>query len=584
LSVINDILDFSKIEAGKLELEIEKCDLFEIGSQAADIISFQIKTKNIEMLLNIAPDLPQFIWTDAIRLKQVLFNLLSNAAKFTEKGEIELKVSALSDTTQSEIWFRFEVRDTGVGIRADKVEKIFEAFAQEDSSITKKYGGTGLGLTISNKILALMGSKLTVTSEIGKGSLFYFDLLLKTESTGFTNSENINFIKRVLIVDDNLNNRTILRQMLLLKKIQSDEANNGIEAIQLIASGNKYDIVLMDYRMPVMDGMEAIRKIRQNYFTSSTELPILLLSSSSDEEPVIRLSKELDVNARMVKPIKMQELFKVLSNLKKPTEQMENGAINAQVFEQKLRILIAEDGIVNMLLAKTVVHRIAPNAIIIEAENGEDAILYCKENLPDLILMDIQMPVMNGYEATAAIRAMENGNTVPIIALTAGTVKGEREKCIDAGMNDFISKPFVEDTLVEIFDKYLSKTQSIATVISQLTEEDKAAHFNKANAEKYIGKDAAIMKQFIGLIQIELSKSMLKLEEAIGTKDLKQIKETGHRLKGATLTASMQVLSRLAMKFSEMTSFNQEYAEQCLRDLKVEAALVVALLNQEDLI
>ena len=584
LSVINDILDFSKIEAGKLELENEKCDLFEIGSQAADIISFQLKTKNIEMLLNIAPDLPQYIWTDAIRLKQVLFNLLSNAAKFTEKGEIELKVSALSDTSKSDIQFRFEVRDTGVGIHADKVEKIFEAFAQEDSSVTKKYGGTGLGLTISNKILSLMGSRLNVSSELGKGSLFYFDLLLKTESSGFTNNENIDFIKRVLIVDDNHNNRTILRQMLLLKKIQSDEAVNGIEAIQLIASGNKYDVVLMDYRMPVMDGMEAIRKIRQNYFTDSAELPILLLSSSSDEERVIRLTKELDVNARMVKPIKMQELFKVLSNLVKPSEQVYQEEKSTQVFAQKLQVLIAEDGIVNMLLAKTVVHRIAPNAEIIEAENGKEAIDYCKENMPDLILMDIQMPMVNGYEATAAIRSIENGKLVPIIALTAGTVKGEKEKCIDAGMNDFISKPFVEDTLIAIFDKYLSNTKSVVTMVNKMNDAERAAHFDKEKAEKYIGKDIAVMKQFIGLIQIELSKSILKLEEAIEAKDLKQLKETGHRLKGATLTASMQVLSKLALNFSEMTSFNQDYAAQCLRDLKIEAEIVVAMLNQEDLI
>jgi CheY-like chemotaxis protein len=237
-----------------------------------------------------------------------------------------------------------------------------------------------------------------------------------------------------------------------------------------------------------------------------------------------------------------------------------------------------------MLLAKTVVHRIAPNAKIVEAENGQEAIDYCKESMPDLILMDIQMPLVNGYEATAAIRAMEYGEKTPIIALTAGTVKGEKEKCIDAGMNDFISKPFVEDTLIAIFDKYLSSTKSGESMIEKMNEAEKTAHFNKANAEKYIGKDAAVMKQFIGLIQIELSKSILKLAEAIDSKDLKLLKETGHRLKGATLTASMQGLSKLALKFSEMTSFNQDYAAQCLRDLKIEAEIVIAILNQEDLI
>ncbi|MFN3382160.1 MAG: PAS domain S-box protein, partial [Runella zeae] len=237
LTIINDILDFSKIEAGKLELDIAKCDLFELGSQTADIITYQAQSKGLEMLLNISLDLPRFVWTDTVRLKQVLVNLLGNAVKFTETGEIELKIEALSDILQDEVTFRFEVRDTGIGIKPEKQDKIFEAFSQEDVSTTKRYGGTGLGLTISNKLLGLMNSKLQLRSTPGQGSTFFFDLTLKAEKGGSINWENIDLIKNVLIVDDNDNNRVILRQMLLLKQIVSEEARNGFEALQLLAQG-----------------------------------------------------------------------------------------------------------------------------------------------------------------------------------------------------------------------------------------------------------------------------------------------------------------------------------------------------------
>jgi PAS domain S-box-containing protein len=318
LSIINDILDFSKIEAGKLELDIEKCDLYDLGSQAADIISYQAQVKQLELLLNISTDLPRFIWADDIRLKQVLINLLGNATKFTEHGEIELKIYPLKNASSltDELPIRFEVRDTGIGIKPEKQHKIFEAFLQEDASTTKKYGGTGLGLTISNKLLHLMGSSLHLKSEYGKGSTFYFDLNAKVEQGEPINWEGIENIKNVLIVDDNDNNRMILRQMLLLKKIASDEARNGIEALTLLSTGKKkYDVIFMDYHMPIMDGIETIRKIRGSFFSTSGEQPIILLYSSSSDETVIKACEELEVSHRIVKPLKMQEMFDTLSRL-----------------------------------------------------------------------------------------------------------------------------------------------------------------------------------------------------------------------------------------------------------------------------
>lgn len=457
LGIINDILDFSKIEAGKLELDIEKCDIYEMACQATDIITYSIQNKGLEMLLNLSPDLPRFIWTDVVRLKQILINLLGNAAKFTENGEVELKVEVLSFNSD-ETSLRFEVRDTGIGIPTNKQQKIFEAFSQEDCSITKKYGGTGLGLTISNRLLGLMGSKLRLESIPGSGSCFYFELTVKSAPGEAMNWEDIDLLKNALVVDDNDNNRTILSQMLRLKHIKTTVAKNGFDALQKLAAGGKYDVIIMDYHMPYMDGLETARKIRESFFATADEQAIVLLYSSSDDEKVIKTCEELEVHHRLVKPVKMQDLYSTLSRLYKKDNDLPLIPIQKNRIEptkSPLTILIAEDNPINMLLMKTVLRRIAPNASFIEAMNGYEAVINCEVKLPDLILMDIQMPVMNGYEATTRIRAFQRDEYVPIIAVTAGSLKSEKKRCIDAGMDDLVMKPFVEETIAEILNRWL---------------------------------------------------------------------------------------------------------------------------------
>lgn len=459
LSIINDILDFSKIEAGKIELDIGKSDIYEFSSQASDILSFQAQQKGLEMLLNVSPDLPRFMWADMVRLKQILLNLLGNAVKFTEKGEIELKIKPIAYPSSDRTTIRFEVRDTGIGIRKHKQEKIFEAFLQEDISTTKRYGGTGLGLSISNKLLALMGSHLQLESAPGKGSTFFFDLTLKTEDGEPISWEKIDLVQHVLIVDDNENNRIILRKMLQLRNITFDEAANGIEALQFLMTKQQYDVILMDYHMPVMDGIETIRKIRENFGDLEKEPAIILLHSSADDEKLIRASEELHVNQRLLKPIKMQEMFHALSHLyiKGDTENSYQVDMETKKIKGNIRILIAEDNPINMLLASTIIRKIAPAAHIIEVKNGKEAVESCEQQMPDMIFMDIQMPIVNGYEATGRIREISTRVHVPIIALTAGNVKGEREKCIAAGMDDFVTKPFVESNLVVVFEKWLTR-------------------------------------------------------------------------------------------------------------------------------
>lgn len=581
LSIINDILDFSKIEAGKLELEIEKCDLYEIASQASDIISYQIKKKELEMLLNISTELPKFIWTDAVRLKQILINLLSNASKFTEKGEIELKIEALTDPTQKEISIRFEVRDTGIGINPENQKKIFQAFSQEDGTVTRKYGGTGLGLTISNKLLALMNSNLQLKSSPGKGSSFYFDLTLTAEQGNANKWENISSIKKVLIVDDNENNRVIVTQMLLLEGIHSDTARNGIEALQILGTGKKYDVILMDYNMPIMDGLETIKKIRQNFYATAGEQSIMLLSSSSDDDRVIKGCEELDVNIRLIKPIKMRDLYRSLSGLAKQKESA--GNTREIVIEnnnaEPIRVLIAEDGEVNMLLAKTIVKAIAPNAEIIEAKNGLIAVQTCEEKMPDIILMDIQMPEMNGYEATRHIRKLQPSIHIPILAVTAGNVKGEKEKCIDAGMDDFISKPIIENTLRLAFHKWIPAKKTVMDT-NPVNGHEETPDNSLQSLRELVGDDPVVFKEILDLTKMEISNSLTDLEAKIDSKDLAALKKAGHKLKGTALSAGLKKLSLLAAKFEMLDDFDETAIAALLRQLTDETAAALHLINE----
>jgi len=346
-----------------------------------------------------------------------------------------------------------------VGIQLNKQEKIFEAFTQEDGSVTKKYGGTGLGLTISNRLLGLMGSKLQLKSRPGSGSFFYFDVVFRSEQGEAIEWGDIDLIKKVLVVDDNENNRLILSQMLLLKNIKTTEATNGFDVLKKMAAGEHYDVILMDYQMPYMDGLDTIRRIRENFYPTAEEQPIVLLFSSAEDEKVIKACEELKVHHRLVKPVKIQDIYNTLSRLYKKKDKLPviPGTLAASNGKAaSATILIAEDNLVNMLLAKTVIRRIIPNAFLLEATNGKEALEYCEAKFPDLILMDIQMPDMNGYEATTRIRALEKMGHIPIIALTAGNLTSDRERCLDAGMDDIVTKPFVEDTMAKVLHKWLS--------------------------------------------------------------------------------------------------------------------------------
>ncbi|WP_186755524.1 PAS domain-containing hybrid sensor histidine kinase/response regulator [Echinicola salinicaeni] len=547
LNIINDILDFSKIEAGKLDLDVDKNDLYELTNQASDIITYEVHRKGLEMLLNIDPDIPRYIWVDSVRLKQVLVNLLGNASKFTEKGEIELKLSPLGKVNKKgEIGIRFSVKDTGIGIHPDKQKKIFKAFSQEDVSTTKKYGGTGLGLTISNSLLHMMGSKMNLESELGKGSTFYFDLKVKCEhGEPAVWDEDLN-IKSVLIVDDNENNRMILERMLELRGISTVQAKNGFEAIQRLINEEKFDVILMDYHMPMMDGIETIRKIRESFEAQ----PIIFLHSSSDDEKIVKACKELNVQLRLVKPIKLREMYDSLlslnrkeNNKKKQGDKVEE----ISVLSNDIKVLLVEDNNINMLLAKTVIENISPGIKVLEAFNGKEALEVCAKELPDMIFMDVQMPEMNGYEATAAIREKYKQHNILIIALTAGNIKGEKEKCLKSGMNDFIAKPFVEEDLVRLLDKWDFNSDRFTNSI-KYSMPDFYSDFDVEQLKRSLGIKEVDDEMFqtilkSGLKELESSqRDILKFSES---KD-PQLTIAAHKLYGSAKSLRMEKLAELS--------------------------------------
>ncbi|ACU62387.1 response regulator [Chitinophaga pinensis] len=584
LSIINDILDFSKIESGKLELDIDKYDLYEFSSQVSDIVSYQAQHKGLEMLLNVSTQLPRFAWFDEVRLKQILINLLGNAVKFTSNGEIELKVHPLEFLEDDKAKIRFEVRDTGIGIKPEKQLKIFEAFRQEDASTTKKYGGTGLGLTISNKLLALMGSELHIESGVSQGSTFYFDIVLTTVEAPAENQDNLERIKDVLIVDDNDNNRHILKEMLQMKGISCTEARSGFDALELLSANDGYDIILMDYHMPYMDGLETVRKMRHHFGMKPREQGIVLLHSSSDDERIITACEQLGIGQRMVKPIKIHELYNSLSLLinkeKRKRHQQEQQA--EQWIGGRLNILIVEDNPINMLLATTVVKRIAHDARIYEAQDGIDAIRICRAQLPDLILMDIQMPIMNGYEATGRIREIKGGQRIPIIALTAGNLKGEREKCMEAGMNDFISKPLIQEKLMELFRKWLTVPVEEEPVHLTTVREVKEEHFNIATLETYLmGEDRAVLKQLLKLTIDELKSAISELQSAAAAVDIRKINRIGHKIRGTSQIIGLSKLSRIADELDMLTVKHEPEFSQLMEAMQLESLLTIQLMEEQ---
>jgi two-component system sensor histidine kinase/response regulator len=460
LTIINDILDFSKIEAGKLEFEVLDFDLVETIEGPLGLFAERARQKAIELACDLAPDLPRYLRGDSGRLRQVVTNLIGNAIKFTEKGEVVVRVSCKSQT-ETHATITVAVRDTGIGISAEAMSRLFQAFTQADNSTTRRFGGTGLGLAISKQLVEMMGGRIEVTSEPGKGSEFRFEAVLEKQTgerkpMASIYRENL-FDLRVLVVDDNATNRQILRHQLFAWKMQKGSAANGHEALDLLraaaADGKPYNLALLDMQMPEMDGMTLARTIKSDPAISSTRLIILTSMGYAHSQDEL---KAAGVDAYLVKPVRQGKLFECLVRVlekdasnwstTKTGDATAFAASNSDPGQQyHARVLVAEDNIVNQKVALAQLRGLGLAADAVA--NGKEALSAIRLIPYEIIFMDCQMPEMDGFEACRTLRLAERTSNyswkrpVWIIALTANAMSGEREKCLAAGMDDYLSKP-----------------------------------------------------------------------------------------------------------------------------------------------
>ncbi len=464
LDLLNDILDFSKIEAGKLELESINFNLRKILETVTSMMALQVFSKQIELICNLDNNLPTALKGDPNRLRQIIVNLVGNAIKFTEKGEII--IGATSDGTEcsdGNVRIHFYVKDTGIGIPVEKMEKIFESFSQVDTSTTRKYGGTGLGLAISRKLTELMKGRIWVQSKPGQGSIFHFTAEFEKgyplEHDTFCNLPDELNCKRILIVDDNSTNCLILKNTLEPFGFLCTVCNSGKDGLERLYNSSEknapYSLILLDYHMPEMDGFKFAEKVRSESIFNS--IKIIMMSSITENDSFNKQHRR-GINSYLQKPVLQEDLIQtILYTFKEiPAEKKHNHKVPETINYHKLKILLAEDNIVNQKVATSLLNKKWGHEVTV-VSNGIEAVRTLEENEYDIVLMDIQMPDMDGMEATRHIRksdAQKRNKTIPIIAMTAHAMKGDKEKFLNAGMNDYISKPINIDEFMAVIEKY----------------------------------------------------------------------------------------------------------------------------------
>jgi PAS domain S-box-containing protein len=461
LTIINDILDYSKIEAGKIELEKSPFVLRGCVEDAFDLFMHVAAKKNIELMYYVEPDVPKILLGDTTRLRQILVNLLGNATKFTENGEIHLSVRNVRlNEGKKECQIEFALHDTGIGIADEHKERLFQAFTQADASSTRKYGGTGLGLTICRKLTELMGGKIWFESEKGKGSTFFFTitLLIAEHSKEKVEMLPIEVLrgKRALVIDDNETNRWLLSDQLAQWGVFSETFEHPVKALEHLMNGHKYDIALVDYQMPDMDGSELAKEI----YRLNSKLPIIILSSSCEHIPA-----DPSIRARLFKPVKVgklcNQMLLALSEVKAESDEKASAGTHTQPKKkQSLQVLVAEDNPINQRIAQMMLQRLGYEHPVLVG-NGEEAVAAVMDTDYDIILMDVQMPKMSGLEATVKIREQTKQHEKPwIIALTAGVMEDERAAAKKSGMNAFLAKPLVLEQLEEMLEHALGAPAS----------------------------------------------------------------------------------------------------------------------------
>jgi signal transduction histidine kinase/CheY-like chemotaxis protein len=525
LTIINDILDFSRIEAGKLEVEAVEFDLRGLVEDVSRLLAASADTKGLELFCAVEADVPARVVADPTRIRQILSNLAGNAVKFTEIGEVVIRVSA-EDVGDSRLVARIAVSDTGIGVPEAAQVHLFEAFTQADSSTTRRFGGSGLGLTISQRLVELMGGEIGFTSEEGTGSTFWFTVPMLVSDAATDDGPvpgDVPTGMRVLVVDDNEVGRTLLQRMLAAWGLDVTLATGGADALttlQVMAGASRpAELVLLDLNMPELDGLAVTRAIRATHGSS----PRIVLLTSSAQQGDARLGREAGIDGYLSKPIRRNDLAQVMrlvmAGETRPTELVTRHVVREQHAMSETRILLAEDNPVNQKVAVLTLERLGYHVDV--AGDGAQAVAAFERNRYDAVLMDCQMPVLDGFEATRQIRAAEqHGRRIPIIALTSSATEADRQQCLDAGMDDHVAKPLHASALQEVLGRLTGGDATPAD------EEDPVAVLTAAAGPEVVAD----------LIETFASDSELQLDElrlAAAAEDLERLGAAAHRIRGA---------------------------------------------------
>jgi two-component system sensor histidine kinase/response regulator len=552
LGVINDILDFSKVEAGKLDLEKADFQLERLLDNTSSLISEKCHAKGLELVFEVAPDVPANLVGDSLRIGQVLLNYANNAVKFTEKGEVVISVRA-SERTETDVLLHFRVQDTGIGLTREQIGRLFQSFSQADTSTTRKFGGTGLGLAICKKLAELMGGQVGVESEFGKGSTFWFSARLgigTVRQRELVPNPDLRG-RRALVVDDNDHARAVIIDMLETMTFKTTEAASGSAAIEEVRraaiEGQPYDVVYLDWRMPGMDGMETARRIKSLGLASP---PMFLMVTAFGREEMLKEAEAIGIQNVLVKPVNPSILFdttiSVLGGLREAgaTQAAQVAADNRLATLRGARILLVEDNDINQQVARELLE---DSGLVVEvAGNGQIALAMAQQAPFDLVFMDMQMPVMDGVQATRELRKIARLGQLPIVAMTANAMEQDRRRCMDAGMNDFLVKPIDPADLCAVLLRWIRPRQVAPREAAALTTASRPAAAGPADLPQGIaGLDTALgLSRMVGKKPLYLAmlrryvdsqkNVVAQMRDAIGAGDAATAERLAHTLKGVS--------------------------------------------------
>ncbi len=582
LRVINDILDFSKIEAGKLLIEHIPFHLGQVVEDALKSVALRANEKGLELVSDMASNVPMAVIGDPGRLRQILLNIIGNAIKFTERGEIVVHV-ARADPQDAPATLRFTVSDSGIGIPQEKQRAIFDAFAQEDSSTTRKYGGTGLGLTICARLVATMGGRIGVHSTPGQGSAFHFTLNLEADTSLPPSLEPVVQFAgcTVLVVDDNAVNRLVLCRTLEAEGVITHAVAGGSQALQWLrdagAQNKPCDLVLMDAQMPKMDGFAAAAQIGS--MPHSSAIPIVMLSSAGTKGDAQRAS-EVGIVGYLSKPIAREKLLQALAVVLNLDSSRPQAMVTSHLLRENqacLKVLLVEDHVVNQRLASTLLRRWGHQVEI--AGNGQVALeLFASQHF-DVVLMDMMMPVMDGLEATRRLRALEKGLHTPIIAMTANAMESDRQRCLEAGMNDYLSKPIQALELQQLLQRYApARGQTPSSPHTNATPAAAATpSFDYAQAMTLVDQDVLhiIARTFVE----QWPQDLQRMQSGLSSGDMKPVLHVAHALKGTLAMFGAQPAVELAYAIEQCADHLDAHgASSRLQLLEIEMGHLIPLI------